>query len=216
MEVEVRFGTGGWAWYPGGLQAYSREHDFVELNSSYYRSPDPATARGWRMAVPEKFEFSAVHPRRREERTGFQEVLKVLRVKYVVVHPTTVEREAAIAELSELGYIPVIETRTGGWEAPQVHSIRTEDPACAGRAESIPHPEDRYLRVFGSSRGVLDHLGGQMVRKVSSVVRTLSGQKDGPSVRVVVHTYSMNADIARIAMDARTEGSGQSPATASR
>jgi len=50
--------------YPPGLPArewlshYASRFDTVELNTTFYGLPDPATVRGWRDAVPDGFRFA--------------------------------------------------------------------------------------------------------------------------------------------------------------
>ncbi len=55
-------GAGGWDYFsiPNGdrLKAYSSAYDFVEVNSTYYQLPSPATVASWRKRVPPEFEFS--------------------------------------------------------------------------------------------------------------------------------------------------------------
>lgn len=64
---QIRIGTGGWDYFsiPEGdrLRAYSSAFDFVEVNSTYYRLPRPATVASWRTRVPSSFEFSVRCPR---------------------------------------------------------------------------------------------------------------------------------------------------------
>jgi uncharacterized protein YecE (DUF72 family) len=97
---EVRIGTSGWS-YPGGkgtwngifypvapgskrrggqkfdeLAFYAEHFDTVEINSSFYRVPSPAMARGWAERTPKQFEFSVklfqkfTHPTMFEKATG--------------------------------------------------------------------------------------------------------------------------------------------------
>jgi len=67
----VHIGTSGWSYdhwdgvlYPPGLPSahrrsvYVQHFDTVELNSSFYRWPRPATFARWRDALPEGFSFS--------------------------------------------------------------------------------------------------------------------------------------------------------------
>jgi uncharacterized protein YecE (DUF72 family) len=61
----VRVGAGGWLEYKtnrlGGqstLREYSKEFDFVEINSTFYRIMQPHTIELWRRSVPAIFEFS--------------------------------------------------------------------------------------------------------------------------------------------------------------
>jgi uncharacterized protein YecE (DUF72 family) len=74
--VTIQIGTSGWSYdhwnevlYPAGtrpadrLGHYTRAFQTVELNSSFYRWPRPATFRGWRRRLPDGFEFSVKAPR---------------------------------------------------------------------------------------------------------------------------------------------------------
>ncbi len=69
-------GTQGWTgsdWerlaYPRGLPGaarlgwYARIFDAVEVNSTFYAIPSPATVRGWKSAVPARFVFAVKMPR---------------------------------------------------------------------------------------------------------------------------------------------------------
>ena len=74
---DVRIGTSGWS-YPSGpgtwngifypsrrsrpakaddLAYYAEHFDTVEVNSSFYRLPDPAVTRGWAARTPSRFDF---------------------------------------------------------------------------------------------------------------------------------------------------------------
>ncbi len=59
---QIRIGAGGWDYFhiPNGdrLKAYSSVYDFVEVNSTYYRLPNPSAVTSWRKRVPPRFEFS--------------------------------------------------------------------------------------------------------------------------------------------------------------
>lgn len=70
MAGRIRVGTSSWAdpgfvaeWYPRGMPArerlgwYARRFELVELNSSFYAIPDPATVRRWAREVPPGFTF---------------------------------------------------------------------------------------------------------------------------------------------------------------
>jgi uncharacterized protein YecE (DUF72 family) len=79
--AEIRIGTSGWSYpsgagtwtgifYPAGrarprgagkfdeLAFYARHFDTVEVNSTFYRVPDPAVTRTWAERTPSGFEFS--------------------------------------------------------------------------------------------------------------------------------------------------------------
>jgi len=96
---EVRIGTSGWS-YPTGqgtwngifypippgrrsrssrfddLRFYAEHFDTVEINSTFYRVPAVAAARGWAERTPDNFEFSLklyqkfTHPSMYEKSTG--------------------------------------------------------------------------------------------------------------------------------------------------
>src|SRR5262249_58001691 len=68
MPAPVRIGTCSWAddalvrhWYPeevtarGRLAWYAEHYSTVEVDSTYYRVPDPATVQGWADRTPAGF-----------------------------------------------------------------------------------------------------------------------------------------------------------------
>ncbi len=72
----IHVGTSGWSYghwenvlYPPGTRPWDRlghyvqRFDTVELNSSFYRWPGPASFAGWRQRLPEGFLLSAKAPR---------------------------------------------------------------------------------------------------------------------------------------------------------
>ena len=96
----IRVGTSGWSYpsgkgtwngvfYPAGAKGRSRAHgkfdelafyaehfDTVEINSSFYRTPTPETAKAWADRTPRNFEFSLklfqkfTHPEMFHKATG--------------------------------------------------------------------------------------------------------------------------------------------------
>ncbi len=64
---DLLVGAGGWAYFQifgtRSLEAYSQAFDFVEVNSSYYKLPDPLVASNWRERVPRRFSFALRCPR---------------------------------------------------------------------------------------------------------------------------------------------------------
>jgi uncharacterized protein YecE (DUF72 family) len=88
---KVRIGTSGWS-YPRGegrwngifypakpkneLELYSRVFNTVEVNSTFYRPPDPKIARAWVTITPKDFEFAIklwqkfTHPGMFQKATG--------------------------------------------------------------------------------------------------------------------------------------------------
>lgn len=55
-------GAGGWAYFQvfgqHPLVAYSKAFDFVEVNSTFYKMPNPKLVKSWRKIVPPRFEFA--------------------------------------------------------------------------------------------------------------------------------------------------------------
>lgn len=54
----IKLGCCGWGFYKGGLKAYSREFQLVEVQQTFYKLPMLRTALKWREEVPESFEFT--------------------------------------------------------------------------------------------------------------------------------------------------------------
>ncbi len=94
-DTGIYIGTSGWSYpkgegtwkgyfYPGGkiyeLEFYSQFFNTVEINSSFYRPPDPGTVYNWARKVPAGFQFTMklwqkfTHPKMFAEATG-QEAL---------------------------------------------------------------------------------------------------------------------------------------------
>jgi uncharacterized protein YecE (DUF72 family) len=90
-EAEIYIGTSGWSYpkgegtwkgffYPPGkineLEYYSQFFNTVELNSSFYRPPDPGYVYNWVRRVPGGFRFAVklwqkfTHPKMYQETTG--------------------------------------------------------------------------------------------------------------------------------------------------
>lgn len=90
-QAKIYVGTSGWSYpkgegswtgyfYPTGkineLEYYSQFFDTVEINSSFYRPPNPGYVYNWARRVPEGFLFTVklwqkfTHPKMYEEATG--------------------------------------------------------------------------------------------------------------------------------------------------
>lgn len=95
-EKNIYVGTSGWSYpkgegtwkgyfYPAGkineLEYYSRFFNTVEINSSFYRPPDPGYVYNWAKRVPPDFRFAVklwqkfTHPKMYEEATGKDAVI---------------------------------------------------------------------------------------------------------------------------------------------
>ncbi|MFC2045182.1 DUF72 domain-containing protein [Chloroflexota bacterium] len=95
-QAKIYIGTSGWS-YPKGegtwqgyfypdskineLEYYSQFFNTVELNSSFYRPPNPSFAENWVRRTPEGFKFAVklwqkfTHPKMYREATGEQAVI---------------------------------------------------------------------------------------------------------------------------------------------
>jgi uncharacterized protein YecE (DUF72 family) len=94
--AKIYIGTSGWSYpkgegtwngyfYPAGkideLEYYSQFFNTVELNSSFYRPPNPAYANNWAKKVSEDFLFAVklwqkfTHPKMYKEAMGVDEVV---------------------------------------------------------------------------------------------------------------------------------------------
>ena len=76
LASKLRIGCSGWSYddwvgpfYPRGteksayLRLYSQALDVVEVDSSFYHLPSPATAAAWRRSTPDGFLFTAKMPK---------------------------------------------------------------------------------------------------------------------------------------------------------
>lgn len=93
IQAKIYIGTSGWSYpkgegtwtgyfYPTGkineLEYYSQFFNAVEINSSFYRPPNPGYVYNWARRVPESFLFTVklwqkfTHPKMYEEATGDQ------------------------------------------------------------------------------------------------------------------------------------------------
>ena len=98
-QDEIYIGTSGWSYlrgegswrgyfYPVGnkaneLEYYSRYFRTVEINSSFYRPPNPVYVANWVQKVPEGFLFTAklwqkfTHPKMFKETTGSEAIISL-------------------------------------------------------------------------------------------------------------------------------------------
>ncbi len=55
--MTIKVGCCGWA-VKGGMDAYFKTFKLIEIQSTFYKLPNPSTAEGWRTKAPEDFEFT--------------------------------------------------------------------------------------------------------------------------------------------------------------
>lgn len=149
----IRIGTSGFSYddwvgpfYPPGLPAreqlafYAREFATVEINTTYYRIPDPRLVQGWAERTPAGFLFavkahqSLTHERERPDSAAFVAALQplvaagklacVLAQFPYAFHPTPDNRAYLRRVRDGLGDLPaVIELRHAGWVTPATFEL---------------------------------------------------------------------------------------------
>jgi len=55
--MALKVGCCGWA-VKGGMEAYFQQFPLIEIQSTFYKLPNPSTARRWRERAPPSFEFT--------------------------------------------------------------------------------------------------------------------------------------------------------------
>lgn len=149
----ILIGTSGFSYddwvgpfYPAGLPQrdqlafYAREFPTVEINTTYYRVPDPRLVQGWVARTPERFLFSVkayqglTHEREAPDFPGFVAALRPLteagKLACILAqfpysfHPTA-ENKAYLRRLREgFGDLPlVVEFRNVGWLRSEVFDL---------------------------------------------------------------------------------------------
>ena len=149
MPAVVRIGTCSWAdegllraWYPRGvstaearLRYYAERFDTVEVDSPFYRLPDPAVAGRWARRTPPGFVFHAKAAKGMTHHedadlvaavAGFRAALEPLELSgklrgvLLQYHPRFVKSRAALAELERVPallepLVPLVEFRHRSW-----------------------------------------------------------------------------------------------------
>ena len=147
--ASVRIGTCSWAdegllraWYPRGvstaearLRHYAERFDTVEVDSPFYRLPDPDVARRWAQRTPDGFVFHAkaakgmTHHEEGDRERSFAdfrasleplELSGKLRGVLLQFHPRFVKSSTALRELESVRglldpLVPLIEFRHRSW-----------------------------------------------------------------------------------------------------
>jgi len=84
--VEYLVGTGGWGYFrianKPSLQSYSEVFNFVEINYTFYKYPNPVYLKRWRRIVPSDFVFSVRCHQDLTHNIGFKPVEEAFEVFY--------------------------------------------------------------------------------------------------------------------------------------
>jgi len=150
--VELRIGCVGYSYdfwvgpfYPRHtpqsefLKLYSKVFDLVEIDSTFYTIPPPATIRSWRDSVPDSFSFAAKLPRvithenamrpTREALDRFYRSISELRPKVATLlvqlppflhQDDGMERVLAFLDGAPRDYRYAVEFRYSSWMRPEV------------------------------------------------------------------------------------------------
>jgi uncharacterized protein YecE (DUF72 family) len=181
------------------LQRYAQVFNAVEINSSFYRSHQPATYARWAASVPDDFRFAVKMPRTISHQARLLECdamvpaflgeAQQLGAKLgclLLQLPPSLAYSASVAlpffgRLRRLYHGPVVcEPRHVSWFVPAVnHQLKDHgiglvaaDPARVPRA-AVPagDPVMQYLRLHGSPRIYYDSYPDATLRRISLKLR---------------------------------------------
>jgi uncharacterized protein YecE (DUF72 family) len=187
--LEFHVGCSGWSYdgwlghfYPSNLEKskfleyYSSVFDFVEIDSSFYRSPNLFMTKKWSKITPENFRFTAKVPRSitHEKRLGaesekdlryFFQMMQSLREKILALliqlPPSLTAKEGmkkleALIHLLDPDFRYAIEVRNKSWFVPEVYKFLSDNKVCLAwsQLDNIQTPPDLttdfiYLRLIG-------------------------------------------------------------------
>lgn len=181
-------GCSGWShdswlghFYPKRLEGrrfldyYSRVFDYVEIDSTFYRTPNRYTAVRWASSVPDNFRFTAKFPQvvTHDTRLGggldsllhFFEIMKPLENKLLsllIQLPPSLKKEEGLPKLGHLiphlwkKYRYAIEVRHASWFTKEVYDLLKKNNICLvwSQLDAFRTPPELttdffYLRFIG-------------------------------------------------------------------
>jgi len=191
--MQFYIGGSGWSYdswlgrfYPKHLESsrsleyYSKVFDYVEIDSSFYRTPNRYTAVRWARVTPDNFRFTAKFPQvvTHDTRLGggldallhFFEIMKPLENKLLcllIQLPASLKKEEGLPKLERLiphlwkKYHYAIDVRHKSWFDKEVYSLLRKHGICLAwnQLDAIHTPPELttdffYLRLVGD--GTLD------------------------------------------------------------
>ncbi len=218
-------GAGGWGYFSGGLAAYARAYDFVEVNATFYRPVTEATARRWRSSVADRFEFAVKVHRDVTHRDRFRatpvaraafartaRVASRLQSRFLILEtpasqPFGREESEALRELAAIvpeGAHLGLEARAysrGPLPAPLARTMEDLgilDVVDLSRATPRLDADVVYTRIFGKGAFNAYQLDDEEMREVDRAGR------DVKTVAVAFHGVRMYQDAARFLTFRRT------------
>lgn len=220
---KILIGTGGWDYFSipqrDRLSAYSSAYDFVEVNSTYYRLPKPATASSWRTRVPSKFEFAVRCHRYIAEGSQFEldskagrivdsiekicrylkaNVLAVLVPKTVVGDSELAPKLKAFLSSLSVGKTKVALEFRGAKPTDEVLNILRDNDGIhsvdIATSEPIVQSATLYTRLFGSGEGNVYEFDDDELKNIATKA---SSPKFEKSI-LAFHGVRMYRDAARL------------------
>jgi uncharacterized protein YecE (DUF72 family) len=219
----ILIGTGGWDYFSipqsDRLGAYSSAYDFVEVNSTYYRLPRPATAASWRTRVPSKFEFAVRCHRHIAEGSKLEldskavrivdsiekicrylraNVLAVLVPKTVVADSELAPKLKAFLSSLSLGKTKLALEFRGAKPTDDVLNILRDNDAIHSVDISTSNPLAQsttlYTRLFGSGEGNVYEFDDNELKNVAAKANSPKFEKS----ILAFHGVRMYRDAARL------------------
>jgi uncharacterized protein YecE (DUF72 family) len=213
--TEVRVGTGGWAYFHGQgedpLSEYARAFDFVEVNSTFYDTPELRTVRTWRDRVPDGFEFSIRAHRglmtEKDDRKlsltlkQHAQICKILRARFLVLTPAPSEGLPkyllqTLSFLQSNKIIPVIDSRHFSLAPKEIREL--EAMQCVQAIDvSLQAPAVRstilYSRLFGIPEGNQYRFSDDELRRIREKAISSNFEES----LLAFHGVKMYSDAAR-------------------
>lgn len=223
--ARVLVGAGGWGYFSGGLGAYARAFDFVEVNTTFYRRVSETTARRWRSAVPAGFTFAVKAHRDTTHRAGLRatsaaraafaqtaRVARLLRAPFLILEtPASVrlgpEEADGLRELAAItpdGVRLGLEARAhaeGPLPAPLARTMEDLgilDVVDLSRSSPRIEADALYTRVFGKGDFNAYQLDDEEMREIDHEGR------DARTAAYAFHGVRMYKDAARFLTFRRT------------
>lgn len=204
----IRLGTAGWsissaaaAPFPlegSHLQRYGAVLNSVEINTSFYRSHQPATYARWAASVPDDFRFSVKLPRQITHELRLQEAgAELARFAGEVAHlgnklgcvlvqlPPSLRFDAAVADhfLARLRQhfdgMLAVEARHASWFGEPATAMLRErqltrvraDPTAGRPGPHVATTEQAYIRLHGSPTIYYSSYPPQYIAKLAVTLR---------------------------------------------
>ena len=218
-------GAGGWGYFSGGLAAYARAFDFVEVNATFYRHVSEATAKRWRAAVPHDFTFALKVHRDVTHRAGLRptpaaraafaqssHAARILRAPFLILEtpasqPLGREQLDGLREFAAMapdGCRLGLEARAHA-QGPLPPAVRSAlkglgvlDVVDLNRSAPRVEQEAVYTRIFGKGEHNVYELDDEELRNLERV------REDAKAVAYAFHGVRMYKDAARFLTFRRT------------